>query len=107
MIPARVVVTRPHRRVALHAGEARTRQDERTFVWTKFFDARECRSRHLHSEDIVISTMSSGKTVAGVRRVVRKSFVRVMDRVGLRGLLGEKNSGLVHVVPESGNAFVD
>ena len=51
--------------------------------------------------------MRVAHTVARVRRVVRKSFVGMMKNFRLFGFFGHKNAGFVHIVPKSGDAFVE
>src|SRR5688572_28500502 len=63
MVPARVIITGPNGRESLDAREPCTRQNERTFFRTKLLNILERRSCHLHSEDIVIATVSSCDSV--------------------------------------------
>ncbi len=51
--------------------------------------------------------MRVGKTVARVRCVNGKSFIGMMKNFRFFGFVGQKNAWLVHIVPKSGDSFVE
>src|SRR5688500_7315498 len=51
--------------------------------------------------------MCPRQPIPGMRSVVWKCFVGMMERVRLRGPVGETHAGLVHVIPKSGDTLVD
>ena len=106
MIPTRYVVARPHGRVSLHARVARARQHEGARVRSESLQSLEGRARHLHAEDVVVARVRVGLSVARVHGAERKGLHRVVVDVWFRRLCGEEDARLVHVVPESGDAFV-
>ncbi len=106
MVPARDVVARPHGRVALHAGVARARQHEGSLAGPELLQPFKGRARHLHPVDVVVARVRARPSVARVLRAEREGLHRVMIGVRLRRLVGEEDAGLVHVVPETRDAFV-
>ena len=107
MVPARVVVAAPHRGVALHARVARARDDERAAFGRELGQALEARARHLHAIDVVIARVRARIAVAIVFHVESEGLLRALRDRRLLETVGRKDRGFVHVVPETGDAFVE
>ena len=101
MVPVAGVVAGPGDGVALATGVAGARHDEGPQVGLQFEQAVVGGARVLHAEDVVDLEMGGGaRREAGLVDAV----LRVVGH-GLRGTT--EDGGLVHVVPEAGNALVD
>ena len=100
MVPGRAVVAGPGHGIALAAGIARARHHERALVGAEREQAVIGRTRVLHAVDVVDLTVVAG---AGGEIVAGDAVLRV-ERHRLRR--GVEDRGLVHVVPEAGNAVI-
>ncbi len=100
MVPGGGIVSRPGESVALSAGEGRAGQDERPLVRPQLEQAFVGGAGILQPDDVVNLGVSGG--ASGEAR-----FFDAMDVIERHGLAGTvKDRGLVHVIPEAGDAIL-